>query len=63
MAAAYSQDLRDRVLPTRQIAEVFEVSPAWARRIKQVRRERGRLSALPPGPRVPRRKIEPASPA
>lgn len=65
MAASYSQDLRDRVLaaydrgmPTRQIAEVFAVSPAWARRVKQVRRERGQLSALRPGPRSPRRKID-----
>lgn len=42
MGAPYSQDLRDRVLSayrrgmkTIQIAEVFEVSPAWARRVKQ----------------------------
>jgi len=41
MASPYSQDLRDRVLaaydrgmPTRQIADVFGVSPAWARRLK-----------------------------
>lgn len=67
MAASYSQDLRDRVLaaydrgmPTKRIAEIFCVSPAWARRIKQVRRERGQLSALRPGPRSPRRKIDPA---
>ena len=44
MGAAYSQDLRDRVLAaydrgmvTSQIAKVFAVSPAWARRIKQDR--------------------------
>jgi len=48
MGAAYSQDLRDRVLAahdrgmkTKQIAEVFAVSPAWVRRIKQRRRETG----------------------
>ena len=56
MGAAYSQDLRDRVLAaydrgmaTRQIAEVFEVCPAWARRVKQCRRETGRTTALPQG--------------
>jgi transposase len=48
MAAPYSQDLRDRVLAaydaglkTKAIAEVFQVSPAWARRVKQRRREHG----------------------
>lgn len=48
MAAPYSQDLRDRVLAaydrgmkTKQIAIVFCVSPAWARRIKQRRCETG----------------------
>ena len=42
MGAAYSQDLRDRVssaygrgVRTKQIAEMFSVSPAWARRVKQ----------------------------
>ena len=56
MAAPYSQDLRDRVLAaydrgmeTQRIAETFAVSKAWARRIKQVRRERGQVSALPMG--------------
>lgn len=56
MAAAYSDDLRDRVLaaydrgmPTKQISEIFQVSPAWARRIKQCRRETGRLRPLPVG--------------
>ena len=51
MAAPYSQDLRDRVLraydrgmKTRQIAETFNVSPAWARRVKQRRRETGETS-------------------
>jgi transposase len=48
MAAPYSQDLRDRVLAaydrgmkTKEIATVFNVSPAWARRVKQRRREFG----------------------
>lgn len=48
MAAPYSQDLRNRVLraydrgmKTRQIAETFGVSPAWARRVQQRRRETG----------------------
>jgi transposase len=60
MAAAYSDDLRDRVLlaydrgmRTRQIAEVFGVSPAWARRVKQTRRETGRTRPLPVGGRRP----------
>jgi len=51
MGAAYSQDLRDRVLAacdrgikTKDIAEVFAVSPAWVRRIKQRRRETGETS-------------------
>lgn len=58
MAAPYSNDLRDRVLaaydrgmPTRQIADIFQVSPAWARRIKQCRRETGRVRPLPTGGR------------
>jgi transposase len=48
MGAAYSQDLRDRVIrayqrgmTTSQIARLFEVSPAWARRVKQRLQERG----------------------
>ena len=56
MGAAYSQDLRDRVLAaydrgmqTKRIAEVFQVCPAWARRVKQCRRESGRTTALPQG--------------
>ena len=51
MGAAYSQDLRDRVLAaydrgmkTKEIAEVFAVSRAWARRVKQRRREHGETS-------------------
>src|SRR5262245_65398425 len=60
MAAAYSHELRDRVLSaydrgmkTAQIAEVFQVSPAWARRVKQTRRETGRTRPLRPGGRRP----------
>ncbi len=51
MATPYSQDLRDRVLraydrgtKTKQIAETFNVSPSWARRVKQRRRETGETS-------------------
>jgi transposase len=56
MAAPYSQDLRQRVLgaydrgkQTKEIAQTFAVSPAWARRVKQVRREQDRTSPLPMG--------------
>ena len=56
MAVTYSQDLRDRVLAaydrgmkTKQIAETFAVSPAWARRVKQCRRETGRTTPLARG--------------
>lgn len=56
MGAPYSQDLRDRVLaaydrgmPTSQIARLFQVSPAWARRIKQRRRETGETTPRPMG--------------
>ncbi len=56
MGAAHSQDLRDRVLAaydrgmqTKQIAEVFAVSPAWARRVKQRRREAGETTPRPMG--------------
>src|SRR5882757_7576683 len=52
MGAAYSQDLRDRILAaydrgmtTKQIADMFHVSRAWARRVKQRRRQTGRTSA------------------
>lgn len=48
MGVAYGQDLRDRVLAaydrgmkTKQIADLFEVSSSWARRVKQRRRESG----------------------
>ncbi len=56
MGAAYAQDLRDRVLAaydrgmkTRQIADLFLVSPAWARRVKQRRRETGETTPRPMG--------------
>jgi transposase len=56
MGAPYSQDLRDRVLAaydrgmqTKQIAKVFDVCSSWARRVKQRRRETGRISAKPMG--------------
>jgi len=56
MAVAYAQDLRDRVLAaydrgmkTKEIADLFRVSPAWARRVKQRRRETGEISARPRG--------------
>ena len=56
MAKTYSQDLRDRVLAaydrglkTKHIAEIFVVSRAWARRVKQCRRETGRTTPLPRG--------------
>jgi transposase len=39
----------DRGLKTKQIAETFAVSPAWARRVKQRRRETGCTTPLPRG--------------
>lgn len=51
MGAAYSQDLRDRVLAacdrgmaTKQIADLFTVSSAWVRRVKQRRRENSQVT-------------------
>lgn len=52
---AYSQDLRERVIRacdarrgTRtQIAQFFQVSTAWIRRLLQRRRETGSIAALP----------------
>ena len=45
---AYSMDLRERVIAacdagrqTKEVAKTFKVSPAWVRRLKQHRRERG----------------------
>ena len=56
MAFSYSRDLRDRVLGacdrgmrTQQVAEVFDVSPAWVRRLKQRRRETGETAPRPSG--------------
>jgi transposase len=56
MGAAYSQDLRDRVLAaydrgmaSKQIADLFAVSRAWVRRVKQRRRESGQISPRPMG--------------
>ena len=46
MGAAYSQDLRDRVIAardrgmkTKPVADLFRVSPVWVRRVMQRRRE------------------------
>ena len=48
MAKAYSMDLRERVIAdcdagmaTKEVAVKHRVSPAWVRRLKQHRRERG----------------------
>ena len=55
---SYSMDLRLRVLkdcdsgmPTKSVAEKFDVSPAWVRRLKQRRRENGETEPRPPGHR------------
>ena len=54
---AYSLDLRKRVLAscdaghrTKQVAELYGVSPAWVRRLKQRRRELGIVDRLPQNP-------------
>jgi len=65
MDAAYSQDLRDRVIrahqrgmATLEIARTFDVSPAWVRRVKQRLRESGETTPRKVGsPGV--RKIDP----
>jgi transposase len=51
---AYSLDLRKRVLAacdagqsTKKVAEQFDVSPAWVRRLKQRRREDGSIEPRP----------------
>jgi transposase len=56
MAAAYSQDLRDRIIaardggaPTQRVAELFRVSPSWVRRVMQRRREHGERGPRPRG--------------
>ncbi len=55
---SYSMDLRLRVLkdcdagmPTKRVAEKYEVSPAWVRRLKQRRRDNGETEPRPPGHR------------
>jgi transposase len=53
----YSEDLRQRVVQAcdegtftrEEIAEQFEVSTSWIRRLLQRRRETGSISALPGG--------------
>jgi transposase len=56
MSAAYSQDLRDRIIAardggmrTKRVAEVFKVSASWVRRVMQRRREHGEQSPRPRG--------------
>ena len=56
MGAAYSQDLRDRILaarddgmPTKRVAVLFRVSSSWVRRVMQRRREHGQRSPRPRG--------------
>ena len=56
MGAAYSQDLRDRVIaarddqmPTKKVARLFRVSPSWVRRVIQRRRDHGEQSPRPRG--------------
>ncbi len=56
MGAAYSQDLRDRViaardqgLTTRRVAGLFQVSSSWVRRVMQRRREHGQTAPRPRG--------------
>ena len=56
MGAAYSQDLRDRIIAardggmrTKRVAELFRVSASWVRRVMQRRREVGETSPRPRG--------------
>ncbi len=56
MGAAYAQELRDRVLvacdrgmKTKQVADLFQVSSSWVRRVKQRRRETGETTPRPSG--------------
>jgi transposase len=51
---AYSMDLRERVLAacdhgagTAEVAETFSVSESWVRRLKQRRRQAGRVGPTP----------------
>jgi transposase len=55
MGAAYSQDLRDRIIAardggmrTKRVAELFRVSSSWVRRVMQRRRD-GEESPRPRG--------------
>ncbi len=56
MGAAYSQDLRDRIIAardqgwrTKRVADLFHVSSSWVRRVMQRRRETGETSPRPRG--------------
>ena len=56
MGAAYSQDLRDRVIAardggmkTKRVAELFQVSASWVRRVMQRRRDHGEQGPRPRG--------------
>ena len=56
MGAAYSQDLRDRVLAardrgmkTKQVSGLFAVSASWVRRVVQRRREHREVAPRPRG--------------
>jgi len=56
MGAAYSQDLRDRVLAardrglkTKAVADLFQVSCSWVRRVMQRRRENQETGPRPRG--------------
>jgi transposase len=56
MGAAYSQDLRDRIISARDdgmktkcVAELFHVSASWVRRVMQRQREHGERSPRPRG--------------
>ena len=58
MTKAYSMDLRRRVaadcdagMGSTEVARKYSVSPAWVRRLKQHRRERGDLKPRPRGHR------------
>ena len=56
MGVAYSQDLRDRViaardrgLKTKPVADLFNVSASWVRRVMQRRRQTGQTAPRPRG--------------
>jgi transposase len=56
MGAAYSQDLRDRVIAardrgikTKQVADLLLVSASWVRRVMQRRRQTGETTPRPRG--------------